>query len=85
MAMKDPGGPTSADIVIPQTMQAPNAQHTETGKIKSRSTLVRKEMHIPQTLHALDAVTPQTIVQRHTRLDETLWIQQATGDDDTVT
>lgn len=73
MAMKDPGGPPSTDIVIPQTMQTPSAQHTEIGKIKTTSTLVKKAIHIPQTLHALDTVTPQTIVQRHTRPGETLW------------
>lgn len=71
MAMKDPGGPPSTDILIPHTMQNPHAQltvHTqEMGRMQANPTLVTKAIHIPQTLHALETVTPQTIIQRHTR------------------
>ncbi|XP_036929642.1 trafficking kinesin-binding protein 1-like isoform X1 [Acanthopagrus latus] len=66
MAMKDPGGPPSTEILIPHTMQ--HAAYTqETGKMQTNNTLVTKSIHIPQTLHALETVTPHTIVQRHTR------------------
>uniref|UniRef100_A0A3P8TKE4 Trafficking kinesin protein 1 n=1 Tax=Amphiprion percula TaxID=161767 RepID=A0A3P8TKE4_AMPPE len=69
MAMKDPGGPPSTEILIPHTMQTPHAQHTvhtqETGKMQTNHTLVSKAIQIPQTLHALETVTPQTIIQRH--------------------
>lgn len=70
MAMKDPGGPPSTDILIPHTMQTSNTQHTEMGKTQTNSTLVKKTIHMPQTLHALE--TPQTIIQRPTRPNETL-------------
>lgn len=88
MAMKDPGGPPSTDMLIPHTMQTPNTQHTEMGKIHTNSTLVKKAIHIPQTLHALETVTPQTIIQRHTRPNEAL--RDSTNndrnrDDETVT
>ncbi|XP_054898288.1 trafficking kinesin-binding protein 1 isoform X3 [Poeciliopsis prolifica] len=62
MAMKDPGGPPGA--LIPQT-----AQTDETGKVQTHPSVVRKAIHIPQTLHALEPVTPQTIIQRHARPD----------------
>ncbi|XP_027868351.1 trafficking kinesin-binding protein 1 isoform X3 [Xiphophorus couchianus] len=69
MAMKDPGGPPCA--VIPQTTQTSHpqdpAQTDETGKVQTHPSVVRKAIHIPQTLHALEPVTPQTIIQRHTR------------------
>ncbi|XP_022071620.2 trafficking kinesin-binding protein 1-like isoform X1 [Acanthochromis polyacanthus] len=69
MAMKDPGGPSSTEILIPHTMQTPHAQHTvrtqEMGKMQTNHTLVSKAIQIPQTLHALETVTPQTIMQRH--------------------
>ncbi|CAJ1062061.1 trafficking kinesin-binding protein 1 isoform X2 [Xyrichtys novacula] len=77
MAMKDPGGPPTTEILIPHTMQAPQTQqaaHTqEMSKTQTNHTLVKKAIHIPQTLHALETVTPQTIVQRHTRPDCRLW------------
>uniref|UniRef100_UPI0037E80F04 trafficking kinesin-binding protein 1 isoform X2 n=1 Tax=Semicossyphus pulcher TaxID=241346 RepID=UPI0037E80F04 len=74
MAMKDPGGPPSTEILIPHTMQAQNTQHTqETSKIETNNTLVKKAIHIPQTLHALETVTPHTIIQRHTRPNSRLW------------
>ncbi|KAM9353747.1 trafficking kinesin-binding protein 1 [Symphorus nematophorus] len=78
MAMKDPGGPPSTDIeiLIPHTMQTPHTQHAvhtqETGKMQKSHTLVTKAIHIPQTLHALETVTPQTIIQRHTRPNDGL-------------
>lgn len=62
MAMKDPGGPPSTDILIPHTMQGPQAKLTE-----HTQEMVTKALHIPQTLNALETVTPQTIIQRHTR------------------
>ncbi|XP_023186235.1 trafficking kinesin-binding protein 1 isoform X3 [Xiphophorus maculatus] len=69
MAMKDPGGPPCA--VIPQTTQTSHPQDPaltdETGKVQTHPSVVRKAIHIPQTLHALEPVTPQTIIQRHTR------------------
>lgn len=77
MAMKDPGGPPSTEILIPHTMQTPHTQHTvhtqEMGKMQTNHTLVTKALHIPQTLHALETVTPQTIIQRHTRPNDGLW------------
>ncbi|XP_070822201.1 trafficking kinesin-binding protein 1 isoform X2 [Chaetodon trifascialis] len=76
MAMKDPGGPPSTEILIPHTMQAPHPQHAvhtqEMGKMQANHTLVTKAIHIPQTLHALETVTPQTIIQRHTRPEDGL-------------
>ncbi|XP_047216519.1 trafficking kinesin-binding protein 1 isoform X3 [Girardinichthys multiradiatus] len=70
MAMKDPGGPPCT--LIPQTMQTshsqdPEEQKEETGKVQTHPSVVRKAIHIPQTLHALEPATPQTIIQRHTR------------------
>lgn len=78
MAMKDPGGPPNTEILIPHTMQ--HAAHTrETGKMQTNNTLVTKSIHIPQTLHALETVTPHTIVQRHTRPNSGQ--QDSTSDD----
>lgn len=71
MAMKDPGGPASTDILIQDSTQTPNTQHTETSKIHTKSTLVNNSIHIAQTLHAL--VTPQTIIQRHARPSDAPW------------
>nr|XP_033496017.1 trafficking kinesin-binding protein 1 isoform X3 [Epinephelus lanceolatus] len=72
MAMKDPGGPPSTEIVIPHTMQTPHTQQAvntqEMDKMQTNHTLFT---HIPQTLH--EAVTPQTIKQRHTRPNYGLW------------
>lgn len=83
MAMKDPGGPPSTEILIPHTMQTPHTQHAlltqEMGKSKSNHTLVTKTIHIPQTLHALETVTPQTIIQRHTRPN--IGLQDSTSND----
>lgn len=73
MAMKDPGGPPSTEILIPHTMQTPQTQHAvhvqEKGKMRKNHTMVPLAIHIPQTLHALETVTPHTIIQRHTRPD----------------
>ncbi|XP_076592903.1 trafficking kinesin-binding protein 1 isoform X2 [Chaetodon auriga] len=81
MAMKDPGGPPSTEILIPHTMQTPHPQHAvhtqEIGKTQANHTLVTKAKHIPQTLHALE--TPQTIIQRHTRPEDRL--QDSTSND----
>lgn len=77
MAMKDPGGPPSTEILIPHTMQTPNTLQAvttqEMGKMQTNHTLVPVAPHIPQTLHALETVTPQTIIQRHTRPNDRLW------------
>ena len=88
MAMKDPGGPPNTEILIPHTMQTPSTRHTqdmgkiqETGKKQTHHTLASKPIRIPQTLHALETVTPQTIIQRHSRPTSN---DQHT-DDDTVT
>lgn len=68
MAMKDPGGPPSTEILIPHTMQSANTQltaHTqEMGKMQAHHT---KAVLIPHTLHALETVPPQTIIQRQAR------------------
>lgn len=72
MAMKDPGGPPTTEILTSHTMQTPNVQNTEVAKIQRKSTLVKKAIHIPQTLHALETVTPQTIIQRYTRPNDRL-------------
>ncbi|KAM6994898.1 trafficking kinesin-binding protein 1 isoform 2-T2 [Tautogolabrus adspersus] len=92
MAMKDPGGPPDTEILIPHTMQAPHTQHAvhtkETSKLHKNLTLVKKAIHIPQTLHALETVTPQTIVQRHTQPNCRLWPSTNTdpySDDETWT
>lgn len=83
MAMKDPGGPPSTEILIPHTMQTPHPQHAvctqEMGKMQANHALVTKAIHIPQTLHALETVTPQTIIQRHTRPSDGL--QDSTSND----
>uniref|UniRef100_UPI003AAB6BBD trafficking kinesin-binding protein 1-like n=1 Tax=Centroberyx gerrardi TaxID=166262 RepID=UPI003AAB6BBD len=71
MAMKDPGGPPSTEILIPHTLQTPHTQHTtctqETGKTHTNHTLLPQDIHIPQTLHAQEMVIPQTIPHRLTR------------------
>ncbi|KAM3615235.1 uncharacterized protein V6R79_025315 [Siganus canaliculatus] len=71
MAMKDPGGSPSAEILIPHTMQTGHTQHSahtqEVDKMQANNTRAPKTLHIPQTLHALEMVTPQTIIQRLTR------------------
>lgn len=71
MAMKDPGGPPSAEIVIPHTMQTTK----EMDKMQTNHTLAR---HRPQTL---ETVTPQTVKQRHTRPKFGLW-HSASSDDE---
>ncbi|XP_075937488.1 trafficking kinesin-binding protein 1 isoform X1 [Anarhichas minor] len=72
MAMKDPGGPPSTEIVIPHTMQTPHTQHTvhtqEMDKVQSNHTLAC----IPQTLCELETVTPE-LKQRRTRPSDGLW------------
>ncbi|XP_038131793.1 trafficking kinesin-binding protein 1 isoform X2 [Cyprinodon tularosa] len=69
MAMKDPGGPPCT--LIPQTMQTSHsqdpAQSEETGRVQTHPSVVRKSIHIPQTLHALEPAAPHTIIQRHSR------------------
>ncbi|XP_043973794.1 trafficking kinesin-binding protein 1 isoform X5 [Gambusia affinis] len=69
MAMKDPGGAPCA--LIPQTAQTSHpqdpAQTDETGKVQTHPSVVRKAIHIPQTLLSLEPVTPQRIIQRHAR------------------
>lgn len=69
MVMKDPGGPPSTEILIPHTMQTSHPQltvHTEEmGKVQTNKVVVTKD--VPQTLNALEVVTPHTIIQRHTR------------------
>lgn len=86
MAMKDPGGPPSPEILIPHTMQAPQTQqavHTqEASKIQTNCTLVKRAIRIPQTLHALETVTPQTIVQRHTQPNCRLWHSTSSDESD---
>ncbi|XP_039973005.1 trafficking kinesin-binding protein 1-like isoform X2 [Xiphias gladius] len=85
MAMKDPGGTPSTEILIPHTMQTQNTQHTvhtqEMGKIETNQTLVTKPIQVPQTLHTLETFTPQTIIQRHTRPTS----NDRHSDDETVT
>ncbi|XP_031134173.1 trafficking kinesin-binding protein 1 isoform X2 [Sander lucioperca] len=70
MAMKDPGGPPSAEIVIPHMMQTPHTQHTvhtqEMDKMQRNHTLA-----VPQTLHELES--SQTIKPRRTRPSDGLW------------
>ncbi|XP_026149302.1 trafficking kinesin-binding protein 1 isoform X3 [Mastacembelus armatus] len=83
MAMKDPGGPPSTEILIPHTMQTSNTQKTEIDKIQTNHTLVTKATHIPQTLCAPETVTPQTTIQRHTRPNDRL--QNSTNNDETGT
>ncbi|XP_028280556.1 trafficking kinesin-binding protein 1 isoform X2 [Parambassis ranga] len=77
MAMKDPGGPPSTEILIQHTMQTSHTPQTahiqEIVKKKTNHTLVTKAIRIPQTLHALETVTPETIIQRHTRPSDELW------------
>lgn len=74
MAMKDPGGPPpSTEILLPShampDTQGKLSEHAlETNrKIHANGTVVAKAVRAPQTLNALESVTPQTIVQRHTR------------------
>lgn len=69
MAMKDPGGPPCT--LMPHTKQNSPTQDMEDTKEmeKSNPSVVRKVLHIPQTLNALKTVQPQSVVQRHTRAD----------------
>ncbi|XP_074539250.1 trafficking kinesin-binding protein 1 isoform X2 [Halichoeres trimaculatus] len=89
MAMKDPGGPPSTEVLIPHTMQAPQTQeavHTqEVSKIQTNHTLAKRVIRIPQTLHALETVTPQTIVQRHTQPNCRLWHSTSSDESDDET
>ncbi|KAM7420338.1 hypothetical protein PAMA_014857 [Pampus argenteus] len=82
MAMKDPGGPPSTEILIPHTMQAPHTVHTwELEKLQTTNhSLVTQTTHRPQTLHALETVAPQTITQRQVRPNKGL--QDSTSNDD---
>ncbi|XP_059194977.1 trafficking kinesin-binding protein 1-like isoform X2 [Centropristis striata] len=84
MAMKDPGGPPSAEIVIPHTMQT--QQHPvhkqEKDTMQRNHTLA---IHIPQTLHELETITTQTVKQRHTRPKDGLWLLTSSDDDDDET
>lgn len=67
MAMKDPGGPPSTEILIPHTMQSANTQLTaHTQEMDRMQASHTKAVHIPHT-HVLETVAPQTIIQRHTR------------------
>ncbi|KAM4580751.1 trafficking kinesin-binding protein 1 isoform 2-T2 [Odontesthes bonariensis] len=69
MAMKDPGGPPCA--LIPHPVQTSQTQHTSQtqDKMPPSHTVGTRATHIPCTLHALETVTPQTVIQRHTRPD----------------
>ncbi|XP_037641172.1 trafficking kinesin-binding protein 1 isoform X3 [Sebastes umbrosus] len=71
MAMKDPGGPPSTEIVLPHTMQTTHTKHSvHTQEMQTNHTLA---IHIPQTLHELETVTPQTVKRRHIRPNDGLW------------
>ncbi|KAM4632762.1 trafficking kinesin-binding protein 1 [Polymixia lowei] len=63
MAMKDPGGPPSTEILIPHTLQTP---HTQAGKLHTAHTLTTQDIHIPQTLRAHEKVIPHTVPHRQT-------------------
>ncbi|KAM4568702.1 trafficking kinesin-binding protein 1 isoform 1-T1 [Fundulus diaphanus] len=69
MAMKDPGGPPCTHIpqATPTSHPQDPAPTEETGKVQTHPSVVRKAIRVPQTLHGLEAATPQTIIQRHTR------------------
>lgn len=76
MAMKDPGGPPpGTEILMPPPVVPDPAgklsEHTQetNGRVPACGTLVTRAVRAPQTLNALESVTPQTIVQRHTRPD----------------
>lgn len=76
MAMKDPGGtPLGTEVLMPPPAMPDPAgklsEHTReaNGGIPASVALVTKLVGAPPTLHALESVTPQTIVQRHTRPD----------------
>lgn len=83
MAMKDPGGPPSTEILIPHTMQAPlTVQTQELGKSQTTNhTLVTQTAHIPQTVHALEKVAPQTITQNQVRPNNGLQDSTSNNDD----
>ncbi|XP_010779122.1 trafficking kinesin-binding protein 1 isoform X2 [Notothenia coriiceps] len=72
MAMKDPGGPPSTEIVTPHTMQTP---HTVSTQERNHT----QAKHKPHTLHEVETVTMQTLKQRHTRPNDGLW--QLIGND----
>lgn len=76
MAMKDPGGPPSTEIVIPHTMQIP---HT----VSTQEINHTQAKHTPQTLHEVETVTMQTLKQRHARPNDGLW--QLIGNDESGT
>lgn len=69
MAMKDPGGPPSRDshttCNADYTCPAHSAQ-TGNGHNASKSQLITESIHIPQTRHTLETVSPQTVIQKHT-------------------
>ncbi|XP_061572344.1 trafficking kinesin-binding protein 1 isoform X2 [Cololabis saira] len=73
MAMKDPGGPPCSEILIPHTLSTSQTQHAaETQEVQTNQTAATKATHQPQTVHALETVTPQTIIHRHTRASSDL-------------
>ncbi|XP_033959257.1 trafficking kinesin-binding protein 1 isoform X1 [Pseudochaenichthys georgianus] len=76
MAMKDPGGPPSTEIVIPHMMQTP---HT----VSTQEINHTQAKHTPQTLHEVETVTMQTLKQRHARPNDGLW--QLIGHDESGT
>lgn len=91
MAMKDPGPPCT-EILIPHTASASHTQHAaatqEVGKMKTNHAVAVEATRIPQTLHALETVTPQTIIQRHTRAKSEFWgstRHNQSSDDETKT
>ncbi|KAF7654010.1 hypothetical protein LDENG_00075820 [Lucifuga dentata] len=60
MAMKDPGGPHSTEILIPHKMQPPNT----TLEMHRNPTYVTQD--IPETQHTQEMVSEQTVTYRHT-------------------
>uniref|UniRef100_A0A8C5FZW9 Trafficking kinesin-binding protein 1-like n=1 Tax=Gouania willdenowi TaxID=441366 RepID=A0A8C5FZW9_GOUWI len=69
MAMKDPGGPPTTEILIPHTVQTSHSRQTVQPQDVCRNQTddtIPKTAHIPQ--QTLEIVTPHTIKQRHTRL-----------------
>ncbi|KAM8869127.1 trafficking kinesin-binding protein 1 isoform 2-T2 [Spinachia spinachia] len=75
MAMKDPGGAPSTEMVIPHTPQTPRTPHTQqtarTRDVDKMQASHTPATHIPHTRHELE--TAHLVEQRPTRPKDGLW------------
>ncbi|XP_034409231.1 trafficking kinesin-binding protein 1-like isoform X2 [Cyclopterus lumpus] len=89
MAMKDPGGPPSTEMVIPHTMQTPRDRHAAHAQERDRvQTNRRPAAHTPRTLRELETAGPQLVKRRRGGPNDGLWQLTSDGqhsDDETGT